>query len=86
MQFGSPKRRLNNARTTALEESQQGKKERDRLICPSSARSFIVATGAGQDQQPGTALSVTHYTRENIKVQVWPTLGSKGEVTKDLEK
>lgn len=66
--------------------SREKNRETDSLTCPSSARSFIVATGSGQDQQPGTALIVTHYTRKNIKVQAWPTLGSKGEVTKDLEK
>lgn len=49
--------------------SRERNRETDSLIRPSSARSFIVAAGAGQDQKLVTALSVTHYAREKIKVQ-----------------
>lgn len=64
--------------------SRERNRETDSLTRPSSARSFIVATGVGQNQKLGTALSITHYCRG--KTKAWPTLDLKGEVTKDLQK
>ncbi|EGW09661.1 Uncharacterized protein KIAA1486 [Cricetulus griseus] len=74
--------RLRNETNLAyLKEKNEKRRRQEETI----KRIITVVTGAGQDPEVWTALSVTHYAREKTKVQACPTWDLKGEVTKDLQ-